>query len=273
MSKEIKYLRETIIKKQVIEEVRIKDEKDPSIEIIKKIKKVAPIKLAIRRPNRKLFEAAEIFYAQKVNYYTQQGLLPISLIAKRYANDGGAISDPERKLIDQLRQDGAKLQEELFSLDPKDESEAKLAKQKELLIQITNINQQLSSIQNAYSDIYENTAEMKARSKTIDWWLFNLTYIDEDNKGYKPFFGEGDYEEKDAKYDDIEDEADAFKLEVVAFASYLINFWLSARLNLSKEELDKIDFNGAEKLYFETLTSYKPVEDTEAVAKVVEENK
>ncbi len=257
MSKELKFLRETIIKKQVIKETRIKDEKDPSIEVVKKTKKAAPIKVAILKPTRKLFEAAEIFYAKKIADYLREGLLPISLVAKRYANDGGVASEPDKQVIEAIQNEKQKCQVDYFNFDPKDTSEETNTKKKDLLLKISSLNEQLSDIQNAYSSLYDSTAEMKARGKTIEWWLFHLSYIDWEDKGYKPLFGEGTYEDKCVVYEGLEEQDDPFTIEVISFFSYAINFWLTARGALTKEEMSNFNFEAMEKLYFDTVSTYK----------------
>lgn len=271
MSKELKFLYQSSIKKQIVEEKREKDPKDPAIEIVKKVKSAKPVKVAILKPTRRLFDAADEFYAQRVNYYVTKGLMPLSLFAKRYANDGGAVSEPEKKVIEDLRTEIAKYQEEYFSLDGKDVSETTTKKRQELLLKINNVNQQLNSIQNAYADIYDNTAEMKARNKTIEWWVLQLTYADLDGQGQKPFFGEGDYDKKYEVYEDYEDESDPFILEVIGFCSYLVSFWLTARGSLSKEDLAKLEFEAMEKLYFETVSDYEVEEKEETPVAKVEE--
>lgn len=261
-TKKINWLYETSVKKQVEEKVVTKDEKDPTIEVTRTTKKAKPIKVAILKPNRRLFESAEIFYAATVADYIRRGLLPLSLAAKRYANDGGPISDPEKDVINALRDEVTKYELEYFSLDTKDVSDTTKAKRNELLVKINDVNARLNSIQNAYSDIYDNTAEMKAKNKTIEWWVLHLAYYDLDEKGYKPIFGDGPYESKLDVYENLDDNGDPFTLEAIGICSYLISFWLTARGTLSKEEMANLEFKAMESLYLESVTSYK-VEETE----------
>lgn len=261
MSKALKFLYETTVKRQVETKVTTKDPKDPSIEVTKTIKKAQPIKVAILRPRRNLFEAAEIFYAKKVADFIKDGLLPFSLVQKRYANDGGALSEPEKKIMDDLRDQVTKCKNDYFSFDENDKSEATKTKKNELLVRINDVNSKLSSIENAYADIFDNTAEVKARNKTIEWWVLNLSYYDPENKEYTPVFTGETHADKLACYDDIEENDDPFILEVISLCSYLISFWLTARGSLNKDELAKIEFNTMEKLYLETVSIYHVEED------------
>ncbi len=133
-----------------------------------------------------------------------------------------------------------------------DNSDAK----NDLLIKINEINGKITAIENAYTDIFSQTAETKAQNKTMDWWVLNLSYIDEDGAGYKPIFGEGDDEAKLTKYDEIYEKEDVFTNECIKKLSYLISFWLASR-----NSTEKINFVEMDKLYNEKLTDYKIVDD------------
>ena len=47
----------------------------------------------------------------------------------------------------------------------------------------------------AEESIFEDTAESRARNKSILWWVLNMSYKEEDGKEV-PFFGEGDFDFK-----------------------------------------------------------------------------
>jgi hypothetical protein len=253
--KDLKFLYETTVKKQVEEKVtETKEEDGQKIEISKTVKKVKPTKLAVLKPQRKLYEGAEIFYAKQIADYIKAGLLPYSLVAKRYANDGGALSEPEKEKLEKLKKESEELELKFFELVGEGEKESKA--RNELLLRINKINTEVGGIQNAYADIYENTAEMKARNKTIEWWVLHLAYIDEDDKGYKPLFGDGDLNAKLVIYDDFSDNESEFYNECIKKLSYLISFWFAARAGLTK-----IDFESMDDLYNESITTYSVEEE------------
>lgn len=254
MAKELRFLYETTVKKQVEEKVtETKEENGQKIEVTRTVKKTKPIKLAIAKPGRKLYEGADIFYAKQIADFIKAGLLPYSLVAKRYANDGGALSEPEKDKLKKLKDEVVELETSFFQLLDKEE---KTDDRNKLLTKINHINGEITNIQNAYSDIFDNTAEIKARNKSIEWWALYLSYIDEDGTGYKPVFGDGDYESRLDKYDDISDEENPFLEECIRKLSYLISFWFAARSALSK-----IDFESMDRLYNDTVTDYKTVEE------------
>lgn len=253
--KELKYLYETTVKRQVEESVtETREEQGQKVEVKRTVKKVKPVKVAILKPDRKLFKGAEMFYAKTLSEFLKAGLLPYSLVAKRYANDGGPLTEQEKKRLKELRDEARQLEKDFYSLQG-DTKEAQ-DKKNDLLIRINSINNEVSNIQNAYSDIFDSTAEMKSRNETIEWWSIFLIYIDETDKGYVPLFGAGTFDERISKLEDIEDVADPFYIETIKRLSYLISFWFTAR-----ETVTSIDFGTMEKLYLDTMSDYK-VEET-----------
>lgn len=262
----MKYLYETVINKEVEENiVESKVEDGKTISITSPIKKIKKVKIAIQQPDRKLYKGAELFYSKTLANYLKEGLMPYSLVAKRYANDGGPLTEAEIKRLTELRDTLKNLEKEFFTTitsvvdTSKDNSDSSLiAKKSEILLKINDINAEVSGIQNAYADIFDNTAEMKSRNDTIEWWSLFLIVIDEDGKGYVPLFGNGDptkseeYLKKIAKLEEFEDKNDKFYNEVIKRLSYLISFWFTAKTSLTE-----VDFQTMEKLYIDSTSDYK----------------
>lgn len=252
---EKRFLYETTVKRQVEEpSVEVREENGEKVEIKRTLKKVKPVKVAILQPDRKLFKAAEIFYARTLGDYLKAGLLPYSLVAKRYANDGGPLSESDKTRLKTLGDESRKLEGEFFGTGI-DASEEVQKKKNELLVRINKINEEVSTIQNVYSDIFDSTAEMKARNDTVEWWSLNLIFVDEGN-GYESIFGNGTHEERLSSLEQFENKSDPFYNELIKKLSYLISFWFAARNSVTK-----IDFETMERLYHDTLSDYKVEED------------
>lgn len=261
--KEQKYLYETTLKRQVEEKQKeTKTENGETIEITKTVKKAKEVKIAILKPDRKLFKGAEMFYARTLSEYLKAGLLPYSLVAKRYANDGGPLTDKEKNRLTELRAEARQLEKDFFTTTGNDKEQQD--KKNTLLIRINEINAEVSGIQNAYSDIFDSTAEMKSRNDTIEWWSLFLIYVENQNGGYTPVFGDGTYEERIAKLEEYEESGETFYLELIKRLSYLISFWFTAR-----DTVTAIDFNTMEKLYVDTMSEYK-VEESGEDLKIVD---
>jgi hypothetical protein len=260
----IKYLYETTINQEYEENVienKIEDGK--TITTTTPVKKIKKVKISIQQPDRKLYKGAELFYSKTLAEYLKQGLMPYSLVAKRYANDGGPLTEAEIKRLGELKEEIKVLEKEFFTTltsaigtDATSEENI-VSKKSDILMRINDVNSEVSAIQNAYADIFDNTAEMKSRNDTIEWWSLFLINIDEDNKGYKPLFGAGDpekqddYKKKVVKLEEYEDKSSAFYNEVIKRLSYLISFWFTA-----KTALTNVDFQTMEKLYQDSSSDY-----------------
>jgi hypothetical protein len=262
--KELKFLYETTVLKQVEEKVtETKEDNGQKIEVTRSVRKAKPIKVAILKAGRKLFEGAERFYAIQIADNIRAGLLPYSLVAKRYANDGGPLSEPEKEKVEELKNQIKALEKEFFALIGTEANQ--IDRRSDLLVEINKLTVELNEIQNSYADIFENTAEMKARNKAMEWWALHLSYIDEDGKGYKPIFGDGDYAAKFIKYDELSESEDTFILEVIKKLSYLISFWFTTKSTLTND-----DFKSMEKIYEDRYSTYKVEEDEVPIVKVEE---
>jgi hypothetical protein len=257
MEKQNNYIYESTVLKQIEERVpESRVENGEKIEVIKTIKRAKPIKIAIKKPNRKTAKEADIFYAKRLSYFLKEGLLPHSLVSKRYLNDGGPLSEDEKRLVQALRDTYVKLQEEYFAMQSPltDEQTQRRAA---IILELNEINKTLRDIQSNYSEIFSNTAEAKSKSDSIEWWILNLSLIDyDDGKGYVQLFGEGDFDARMKALDEIEAKNDEFLNEVVKKMSYFVSFW-----NTAGPDVVDDDFKSAEENYNLSVTNYA-VEET-----------
>jgi hypothetical protein len=208
------------------------NDKGEEVKTIKKIKKDCPVHFKLARPNRKLFDEAELFYGIKLSEGIKAGLLTKSLLAKRYQNDGGAMSEPEKEKYAILYLELYRLQNELqrvqLNLDslPKEEQEKKI---EELLVNISQTKRDLQEIETYHSTLFDQTAENRARNQTIMWWVLNISWISDDGVEYRPFFGDGDYSKKLETYDSFEESEDDFSKNAMLRLAYLISLWYMGR--------------------------------------------
>lgn len=236
------------------------DAQGNEVKTTKKVKKIVPVKFKIQKPTRKLFDEAELFYGIKLSEGIKAGLLTRSLLAKRYQNDGGAMSDSEKQRYAMLYIELYKLQNELQRLQVNLEKITKEEQTKKIAVILNDISEnrrELQEIENYNATLFDQTAENRARNQTILWWVLNLSYIAEDNQNYIPFFGEGDYNKKIIRYDEIEEEENAFSKDVMSKLAYFISLWYMGKA------ANYEDFKNLETLFNETKTeeSAKPKEE------------
>jgi hypothetical protein len=193
---------------------------------------------AIISPNRKLKQDGEIYYAAQLSRFISAGILPKALWEKVMKNNGGLISDPDRKeysalykkliavntkIIELIGSDGSKTISELDK-EKADELESLQAESLE-------IKKGMQELENEHFNFYENTAESKARNQTILWWSMHLS-MERNEKG-ELVDGE-DIEEKLDTYDEIV-EKNPFLVDVIKRLNYLVTVWYIGAATESSE--------------------------------------
>ena len=113
-----KFLHEFSINKEIeVEDIEVsKNEKGEEVKVTKKQKKIEPVTFRLLKPNRRLFDEAELFYGIKLSEGIKAGLLTRSLLAKRYQNDGGSMSETEKRRYTELYIELYRLENELQRL-------------------------------------------------------------------------------------------------------------------------------------------------------------
>lgn len=225
------------------EEIELtKNEKNEEVKVTKKITKKEPIKVFLRKPTRALFDEAELFYGVRLSEGIKAGLLTRALLAKRFTNDGGVLSEEEKNLYATLYVALFEKQNEFQKLSIKDESErteTENVRYKEVIAELAELRTQIQDFETAQASLFDQTAENRARNKTILWWVLQLSYIIDDKGNELPFFGNGDFDSKLKIYDNMEENGTDFENLVCRKLAYFVSFWYVGRAS-SQEEFEKL---------------------------------
>ena len=221
-------------KTQEVEKTETEMRDGQEVKVVKKVKEKVPVKFAILKPGRGLKEEAEIFHAGLMNEYViNKGLMTRQQLIKRYANDGGSMSEPEKQryaaLLTIILKEEENLERIQLNLDSLSEEERTKKIQNSTYVLVSSRNE-LGDIISAQNNLYEHTAETKAEEKTIFWWCLKLAYT-ELNGAYVPFFGPGTIAERIAKYDEMEESEDLFFSEIIKKFLWYIGMWYSGRIS------------------------------------------
>jgi hypothetical protein len=215
------------------------NEAGQKVTITKDVTTQIPHNYFIKKPTRALFDEAELFYGVKLSEGVKAGLLTRTLLNKRYVDDGGILADKTKNAEADAYKDLYDAQNELqrlLALEEKDRPDYFAAKKEELESKITVIKNSLTELEMQKESLFDNTAETRARNKVITWWILFLSYY-EKNGEKQPFFGEGDYETRMNRYDEIFESEDPHLVKVANAFIYFISFWYVGRAN-SKEDFD-----------------------------------
>ena len=224
-------------------------------------------KFAILKPNRRLREDGELFYAAETSRFAKAGVLPRAAWNTILSNGGGSISDKEREVYGELllkfRDASLELQSILFKTEDQ-RSEVEKIKANELTENLDNIRKEIQSFESSQISIFENTAEAKARNRTILWWVLNLSY-EQNGEKYEEVVKGDSFNDKLDFYDNLENSNSEFILSVLRRLTYLVTVWF-----LGKAETEE-DFK-----YFDNINNKDKVDNVEqksAEAEVKEEEK
>ena len=190
-------------------------------------------KFALLKPNRRLREDGELFYATETSRFAKAGVLPKAAWGTILSNGGGSISDQEREQYGNLLLKFRDLSFELQSILIKGDGERTELEQKrsnELIQDLDSIRKEIQNFEASQIAIFENTAEAKARNRTILWWVMNLSY-EKEGDSYKPIFVGDSFEEKLLQYDGLEEDENKYEflLGAIRRITYLITLWFLGR--------------------------------------------
>ena len=245
-TKNTKWLHEFIINKEdkTMESHTETNDKGEKITTEKEVVKEIPTYFAIRKPTRKLFDEADLFYSVKLSEGIKAGLLTRTLLEKRFENDGGIFSEGDKdryfELYRLVFEKENELQQAALNLKnlPEDQKNDKLAT---LYTELTLVKRDLQEYETLYSSLFEQTAENRAKNATIMWWVLFLGYYkNEESQEYVSLFDGNNYDDKISSYDLYEEADDSFWIEAIKKTIYFVSFWYSG--NGKTEE----DFKQAE---------------------------
>lgn len=211
---------------------------DSGAEITKTVKKTVdePILVTIKRPTRRQEDEAEEEYAVRFSQFIRKGLVTKAMLANKYSDNGGLMSDADTKEYGKLLKDLSDVKDEYTKLSAFSESGKKKTKKlDELSAQIIELTQTILRIENRYQNLFELTAETKADSQRLLWCALNLSYI-QDGEKTVPLYSGNDLEEKRESYYQKEEKPDEIYSQVRQKLWLIYAVWQYNR-NATPEEL------------------------------------
>lgn len=230
----------TIPKEEDVQETETStNENGEEVTTTKTVKKSVDKTFVVKKPTRALYDEAELFYGVKLSEGIKAGLLTRALLAKRFNNDGGILSDPEKEKFSNLYMSLFEKQARATDIENKPKRERTKEEQQELEIIIEELNasrEQIQEFEMSQASLFDQTAENRARNKTILWWVLNLAY-EKNGDDYKKIFDGEDHDARLASYDRYEEQEDDFIDEMLKKFSYVVSFWFITKAE-TQEELD-----------------------------------
>jgi len=232
-------------KQKIKETTTEKNDQGQEVSTTTEVEKTVDRKFFIKRPTRRLFDEAELYYGVKLSEGIKAGLLTRALLAKRFSNDGGVLGDKEKEQFQGLYEElfEKQVEHQALSLKTKEERSAEEnEKFEELQDWLKEARARVQEFEMQQSSLYDQTAENRARNKSILWWVLYLSYSIDDQDNETPFFGDGDFDSRILKYDSYEEEEEDFNLDVINKFFYYISFWYVSKTSDPEQFIELIKY-------------------------------
>jgi hypothetical protein len=191
------------------------------------------IELAIRKPTRSECDEADMMYSAFQSDCIRRGILTKEMTLKAYKNFGGAMSDTESK-------EYQKLTSNFYAISKKLET-AKNEKQKQAFQkEYDMIWLALSQINNEHERLFDRTADVIARNKTILYLVLLLT-IEKENGGWKNVFVGTDHSEREESFALLEEENFDDAEAILRKASTFVTFWYYGDRDIKEEDFKEYE--------------------------------
>lgn len=227
---------ETKSEKQAIEKKRKNKDGEEETVISNKTVKV-PVKFVIEKPTRRMADDAEVYYSVQLSKAIKMGIVTKAMLVKKYADNGGALSDDESK---ELLQSLKKLNdmETEFQLikaldDPKEKDKAD-----KLELKINSLRRDLVNLETSLQTVYQHTADAKAERETLLWYVINISKIVNEDGENESFFNGIDFEEKLEDFYAKYEEEDGFYYDAVIKLSKIVGYWFFSQ-DATSDDIDK----------------------------------
>lgn len=257
------------------EEVEVSEtktgENGEEITTKRKENKSVPVKFSLRKPTRKVYDDAALFYGVKLSEGIKAGLLTKTQLAKRYDNDGGPFSDDQKQdysvLLMSIFEKESEVQKAQLNLENLN-SEEKKKRLTDNLVELTELRERLREFEVFHSSIFDQTAEGRAKHNSVIWWvLFSSYWKENEDSDPRPVFDGESFVTKLESYDEIEEKEDDFWNEAISKLSYFMGFWYSGRATTEEE------FKEIESLYDASVSVENEVGEEDKKEEEPKENK
>ena len=197
-------------------------------------------KFRILKPNRRQIEDAEMEYAVEMSKCIKKGILTKTMLAKKYSDTGGLMSEKQAQRLMQLYHSMAEKTNEYSRLST---LERKTKKVKEKMSDIENdivtIKREVVDIETSNISLFNQTAETKAQNATVRWYTLALVQqLIKDE--WKDVYEGSSYEDKlDFFYEKEDEEDDDIYFTAMSKAISVLALWFFNQ-GSSQQEFDNI---------------------------------
>tara|TARA_B100001094_G_scaffold298807_1_gene322973 strand:+ start:171 stop:938 length:768 start_codon:yes stop_codon:yes gene_type:complete len=217
---------------------------EEEVEVTKKVEKKIPVKFIFKEPSRRELEEADMEYSIEMSRCIKKGILTKAMLAKKYSDTGGLLSESDaNKLVDlyaeladlegdYTRKTLANRNVKRLPVETKKQIDALAAK-------VAICRRDIVTLESSYQTLFGHTADTKAQNRIILWYLTHLTYI-ENKENEQVIYFEGDtFDSKVDSYYQKEENEDSLFSAASGKLTSVLSYWYFSN-SPAKEDFDKI---------------------------------
>lgn len=201
-------------------------------------------RIELKKPTRSLLSEADMYYSIQLSKYIKMGLLTAEQLAKRQVDVGGTFSEEQQRHYATIQSMLAEKQEMFFRLMAQTElSPDEQERKKSLYEDMSLLRSQIMDYEYIKNQVYEHTANAKARNDVILWWVLVLSLVGEVSDGketkMEPMFKGDSNETRKLMLDEMEDAGN--EIVEAAFSKMVkaVTLWYWIGIS-DKEKLDEL---------------------------------
>lgn len=198
--------------KQIVKEKRTETKKIEHIFVIK-------------QPTRRQMEEADMEYSIEMSRCVKNGILTKAMLMNKYSDTGGMLSESDAQKLSSMYGELGQLQTEVTQLTMASaNNESNEEKRKAVGEKMAVLRKAIAVAETNFSALLNHTADNKAQTKVITWYLLNLTNIEKDGE-LTPLFEGSSFSDKTSSFHTMEENEDDLLSIVYDKLTAFISFW------------------------------------------------
>lgn len=222
-----------------VEKTETREENGQTVTITQKVKEDVPVRVIIKQPSRRNLEDAELQFSIEMSNCIKKGILTKGMLAKKYSDTGGLLSEEDGKELVFLYGKLVEYQNDLLRLTSK--SEPDKAAEVAIVEKITTTRMRMVELESSYQTLFNNTADTIAQNNVIRWFCLHMAHTQALPDGeIKPMFKGNSTEEKLNSLHEMDENGDELYSKAYRKLATFVSFWYFSK-NAKKEDFEKLE--------------------------------
>ena len=209
------------------------------VQETRKEKESAPYSFVIKQPTRRQMEEADMEYSIEMSRCVKDGILTKAMLLNKYSDTGGIMSESEAKALAEMYGRLGQLQTEFTSWKISDKNKFS-DKQKETVEEMAQLRRDIAKTETNFSALLNHTADSKAQTKVISWYLLSLTNLENEKGELEPYFKGDTFDDKLNYLYDLEEDEDPLLDLVYDKLTAFVSFWYFS-VSATKEDFENLE--------------------------------